>query len=60
LHRLRKEDAYSTLLAGRLNTQERNALIEKLVKRAQQPRSEDAARGKSRFTEETDLSAWSS
>ncbi len=48
IERVRKEDAYGSFLQGHLNSQERAALIATLVKRANQPRSQDVARGKSR------------
>jgi len=39
LVRIRKEDAYGTVLAGRLSVQERSALIQRLVGRATKVRS---------------------
>lgn len=49
IDRVRKEDAYGSFLHGHLNSQERAALIATLVKRANQPRSANVARGKARL-----------
>lgn len=49
IERVRKEDAYGSVLPGRLTSQERAELIQTLVKRAALPRPEHVARGKSRI-----------
>ncbi len=52
IDKVRKEDAYGQVLAGRITSDERTTLIETLVKRAKSPRSTEMARGKSRQIEE--------
>ena len=63
-YRIRKEDAYGKQLAGRLSHDQRGELVKKLIKRAQTPRPDHIARGKSRtgtfsFTDDTNLSTTS-
>eukprot|EP01035_Chromulina_nebulosa_P029414 gene29414-38983_t len=56
IERVRKEDAYGQVLAGRLSNQERSELIKKLMQRAQVTKPDIAARTKWRadsFFEET-------
>lgn len=53
--RIRKEDAFGQVLAGRLSNQERSELVKTLCKRAKNPRPVHIARGKSRTNTEADL-----
>lgn len=46
--RVRREDAYGQALAGKLSRQQRSELVKNLIKRAEMPRPERVARGKSR------------
>lgn len=46
--RIRKEDAYGQVLAGRLSSQERSELVKKLIQRASLKRPDHVARGKGR------------
>jgi hypothetical protein len=48
IHKIRKEDAYGRVLAGRLSGQEQTQLIQTLINRATIPRSSKVARGKLR------------
>lgn len=58
-YRVRKEDAYGQVLAGRLSQQERSKLLQTLCKRATTTRPENVARGKSRANTEVDLHPFS-
>lgn len=52
LRRIRKEDAYGRILAGRLSSQERSELLNKLIRRANAPRPSSIPRGKSRYAQD--------
>jgi hypothetical protein len=43
--RVRREDAYGRVLAGRLNAEERSELLQKLIIRARKHRDHDIPRG---------------
>jgi hypothetical protein len=51
--RVRKDDAYGRVLAGRLSSEEQCRLIRTLCQRAEIPRNSQVARGKSRTNTET-------
>ncbi len=55
IYRVRKEDAYGQVLAGRLSQQERSKLLQTLCKRAAGSRTETAPRAKSRANTEVDF-----
>ncbi len=48
IFRIRLDDAYGKVLPGRLSSEERSGLIQKLIERAYVPRPKNVARGTSK------------